>query len=76
MHEKLMRFKVIKDDRVFDAFLDDRLSFLENFKMLVNISDYDIDGCMIYDPNKKIFLNNEIPIEEFNLNEYKMMYLF
>lgn len=76
MHEKLMRFKVIKDDRVFDAFLDDRLSFLENFKMLVSISDYDIDGCMIYDPNKKIFLNNEIPIEEFNLNEYKMMYLF
>lgn len=76
MHEKLMRFKVIKDDRVFDAFLDERLSFLDNFKMLVHISDYDIDGCMVYDPYKKIFLNNEIPIEEFNINEYKMMFLF
>ena len=76
MYEKLLRFKVIKDDRVFDAFLDERLSFLDNFRMLVHISDYDIDGCMVYDPYKKIFLNNKIPIEEFNINEYKMMFLF
>lgn len=76
MNEKLIRFKVIKDDRVFDAFLDDRLSFLDNFKMLVHISDYDLDGLMVYDPIKKLFLNNQVPIEEFNINDYKMMYLF
>lgn len=76
MYEKLMRFKIIKDDRVFDAFLDERLSFIDNFKMLVHISDYDLDGFKVYDPNKKIFLNTSIPIEEFNIGNYMMMYLF
>lgn len=76
MYDKLMRFKIIKDDRVFDAYLDERLSFIDNFKMLMNISDYDIDDCMVYDPTKKIFLDNNIPIEIFNINDYKIMYLF
>lgn len=71
-----MRFKVIKDGRVFDAYLDERLSFLDNFKMLVHISDFDLDGFRVYDPIKKIFLNNNIPIEDFNIKSYKMMYLF
>ena len=76
MHQKLMRFKIIKDDRVFEAYLDERLSFLENFKMLVHIVDYDLDGFMVYDPKKKIFLDNDIPIEVFNINSFKLMYLF
>lgn len=76
MYEKLMRFKIIKDDRVFDAYLDERLSFIDNFKLLMHISDFDVDGCMVYDPIKKIFLDNSIPIEIFNINDYKMMYLF
>ena len=76
MNQKLMRFKIIKDDRVFDAFLDERLSFLENFNMLVNISDFDLDGFRVYDPSKKIFLNTDMPIEVFNINSYKLMYLF
>lgn len=76
MHQKLMRFKIIKDDRVFEAELDERLSFIDNFKMLVNITDFDLDGFRVYDPSKKIFLNNETPIELFNINSFKLMYLF
>lgn len=75
MNKKLMRFKVIKDDTIIDAYLDDRLSFKDNFKYLKNIVEID-DEYKIYDPNKKVFLNNEIPIEVFNINSYMLMYLF
>lgn len=75
MNKKLMRFKVIKDDTIIDAYLDDRLSFKDNFKYLKNIVEIDND-YKIYDPNKKVFLNNEIPIEVFNINSYMLMYLF
>lgn len=76
MYRKLMRFKIIKDDRVFDAYLDERLSFSDNFKLLVNISDFDLDGFKVFDPIRKVFLNENIPIEEFNINSYMMCYLF
>lgn len=76
MYRKLMRFRIIKDDRVFDAYLDERLSFSDNFKLLVHISDFDLDGFKVFDPNKRIFLNENIPIEEFNINSYMMCYLF
>lgn len=71
-----MRFKVIKDDRVFEAMLDERLSFTENFKQIVKLADFDLDGFRVYDPNKKIFLDIEIPIYFFNINSFKLMYLF
>lgn len=71
-----MRFKIIKDDRVFEALLDERLSFVDNFNMLVNIADFDLDGFLVYDPYKKVFLNNETPIELFNINSFRLMYLF
>lgn len=76
MHEKLIRFKIIKDDRVIETYLDERLSFNENLKYLARISDFDIDGFKVYDPNKKVFLNNEIPIEVFNISSFMLMYLF
>lgn len=76
MNLKLMRFKIIKDDRVLEAMLDERLSFLDNFKMLVHIYDYDLDGFKVYDPKAKVFLNCEVPIEEFNINSFILLYLF
>lgn len=76
MHEKLIRFKIIKDDRVIETYLDERLSFNENLKYLARISDFDTDGFKVYDPNKKVFLNNEIPIEVFNISSFMLMYLF
>ena len=44
MHQKLMRFKVIKDNRIFEALLDERLSFNENFECIVKLADFDLDG--------------------------------
>lgn len=76
MYEKLIRFKVVKDERVIETYLDERLSFNENLKYLSNITDFDTDGFKVYDPNKKVFLNNEIPIEVFNINSFMLMYLF
>lgn len=76
MKQKLMRFKIIRDDRVVDVLLDERLSFTDNFNMLTNITDFDLDGFKVYDPNKKIFLKTDLPIEVFNINSYKLMYLF
>jgi len=76
MYEKLMRFKVIKDDRVFDAYLDERLSFVDNFKLLENILDTSSNYYKVYDPNKKLFLNTSVPIEEFSISNYMMMYLY
>ena len=76
MYEKLIRFKVIQDERVIETQLDERLSFDDNFKYLVNISDFDPKGLRVYDPDKKIFLANDIPIEVFNINSFMLMYLF
>ena len=76
MHEKLIRFKIIKDDRVVETYLDERLSFDENIKLLANITDFDTDGFKVYDPDKKVFLDNKIPIEVFNINSFILMYLF
>ena len=76
MHEKLIRFKIIKDDRVVETYLDERLSFDENIKLLANITDFDADGFKVYDPSKKVFLDTQIPIIWFNINSFKLMYLF
>lgn len=76
MHNKLFRFKIIKDDRVIETYLDERLSFNDNLKYLSKIVDFDADGFKVYDPNKKIFINNEIPIEVFNINSFMLLYLF
>lgn len=76
MHQKLMRFKVIKDNRIFEALLDERLTFNENFKCIVKLTDFDLDGFKVYDPSKKVFLDTQIPIIWFNINSFKLMYLF
>lgn len=76
MYEKLMRFKVIKDNRIIEAMLDERLSFIENFKYIVHISDFDPEGLKVYDPSIKAFLKEDLPIEVFNINSFMLMYLF
>lgn len=76
MYEKLIRFKIIKDNRIIETYLDERLSFNDNLKMLANITDFCVEGFQVYDPNKKVFLDNEIPIEVFNINSFMLMYLF
>lgn len=76
MHEIYLRFKVAGSDETFEAVLDDRLSFSENFKLLENIKEINIDEICVYDPNKAIFLNSTEPIKKFNIKGFKIYYLF
>lgn len=75
MNKKLIRFKVIKDNTIVDAYIDERLSFKDNFKYLSKIIDLD-EYYEVYDPNKKVFLDCDVPVEVFNINCYMLMYLF
>lgn len=76
MNEILIRFKVVKNNRIIEAYLDRRLSFNSNFKYLSKISNYSLINYKVYDPNKKIFLDCDVPIETFSINSFMLFYLF
>lgn len=76
MYEKIIRFKIVKNNYVFEAVLDDRLSFSENFKMLENIMDIDIKNSRVYDPNKNVFLDSNVAINAYNISNIMLFYLF
>ena len=76
MHEKIIRFKIVKRNYIFEAILDDRLSFSENFKLLENIMDIDIKNSRVYDPYKKVFLDNNAPLSAYNISNIMLFYLF
>lgn len=65
MNKVLIRFYIVKDERVIEAYFDERLSFIDNFKMLNYLNE-----PKIYDPNKCIFLNNKVPISYFAINRF------
>lgn len=76
MYEKLVRFKIIKNDDILEALLDERLSFIDNLRLLNNLVNINTNNIRIYDPIKKIFLNSKIPIKEFYINSFMIIYLF
>lgn len=76
MYDVLIRFKFIKNDYIFEAVLDSRLSFKDNFKLLQNIIDIDIKNVKVYDPKNGVFLNRDIPIKQFDINYFVYFYLY
>ena len=76
MYDVLIRFKFIKNDYIFEAVLDSRLSFKDNFKLLQNIIDIDIKNVKVYDPKNRVFLNRDIPIKQFDINYFVYFYLY
>lgn len=76
MHDVLIRFKLIKNDYVFEAVLDSRLSFKDNFKLLQNIIDKNLKNIRVFDPNKRVFLDENTPLVNFNINNFILLYLF
>ena len=76
MHEILIRFRFIARDMTIECVLDERLSFKENFSLLQQISDIDCRKIVIYDPEKKIFLKEDLPIKEFNIGRFILLYVF
>lgn len=75
MHRILMRFKIVKTGRIVEAYLDRRLSFYDNFILLEKMLDERIAGYRVFDQNKGIFLDMNIPIEEFDIKTFMYFYL-
>ncbi|MBQ1567992.1 MAG: hypothetical protein IIZ80_08910 [Erysipelotrichaceae bacterium] len=76
MHEVLIRFRFVDADRTIECALDERLSFRDNFRLLEKISDVNIRDAVIYDPEKKIFLSEDLPLEQFNICRFILLYIF
>ena len=76
MHEVLIRFRFIDCDKTIECALDERLSFRENFQLLEKISDINCMNIAIYDPEKKIFLNEDLPLKQFNICRFILLYVF
>ena len=76
MHEIMIRFRFIACDRTLECALDERLSFEQNFRLLEQISDVRCENIAIYDPEKKIFLNKDLPLSEFNICRFILLYVF
>lgn len=76
MYDVLIRFRLVKNNGVFEVIFDSRMSFRENFKMLENIIGINLSDYKVYDPNKKIFLKRNISLNEFNIDRFIQLYLF
>ena len=76
MYEVLLRFKVIKTGLIFEAILDSRLSFKENFKILEDMLNIKLTNMYVFDAEKKIFLDEYISIEKYNIKSFMFFYLF
>ena len=76
MYELMIRFKIISLDRIIETRLDTRLSFKENFCYLKDLIDMDLEDVKIYDPNKNIFLDENVEISKYNIAYYITLHLF
>ena len=76
MYELLIRFRLIKNNDIYEVIFDSRLSFEENFVLLKKIIGIDLLKYKVYDFNKKIFLKRNISLNEFNFDRFVQLYLF
>ena len=76
MHEVLIRFKIVKDNKYLEVAFDSRLSFKENLKILSELINENYEHMKVYDAIKKIFLDMDIAISEFNINYFISLQLF
>ena len=76
MYEVLIRFKIVKKNRYLEVSFDSRLSFKDNLKILSELVDVDLSDMYVYDPVKRIFLDREIPVSEFDISYFISLQLF
>ncbi len=76
MHRIAFRLCFVESGIVKEAYLDERLSFAENFVMLSEISGCRFENGVIYEPNKKIFLDENIPLKEFHFSGFPCLLIF
>ena len=75
-NELLVRLVIMKNKRVIEAYLDQRLSFQENFVYLEQLIQEDLSKAIVYDPNKKLFLDEKVPLKEFKISYFMLLDLF
>ncbi len=75
-HEILLRLIVMRNRRVIEAYLDQRLSFRDNFYYLQQLTGEDLSKAIVYDPNKKLFLDETIPLKEYQIGYFMLLELF
>lgn len=77
MNKIIIRFIFVKNNDILEVIFDQRLSFNDNFKLLNNINSYLFkEDNYIYDENKGVFLNKDIPLKDFNLYSGVLLSIF
>lgn len=74
MNKIILRFYILKNDDFFEVLFDKRLSFNENFNLLKEIYDFPF-FTYIFDKTNNIALKKDIPIKDFDFNNFMTLYL-
>lgn len=75
MNNVYLRLIVLKSNKVVEVMFDSRLSFIENMKMYKEIEDLNADQFEIYDDEKQIFLNIDVPLSEMKIERFTKLFL-
>ena len=75
-NEILLRLAIMRNGKVIEAYLDQRLSFQENFAHLQQLIGEDLREAIVYDPNKKLFLDEKVPLKEYRISCFLLLELF
>lgn len=75
-NEILLRLMIMRNKRIIEAYLDQRLSFKNNFVYLQQMTGEDLSEAIVYDPNKKLFLDENIPVKEYHISYFMLLELF
>jgi hypothetical protein len=76
MNEVYLRLTDVVRQETVEVRFDRRLSFRENFSLLKQMIKRDYEEAEVYDPDKKIFLDRNIPLSEFEFAGFVRLHLF
>ena len=76
MAEVYFRLTDVVRRETFEVRFDSRLSFRNNFSILSQMIGKDYSEAEIYDPDKKIVLDRNIPLTEYEFAGFIRLHLF
>ena len=76
MAEVFLRLTDVISQETVEVSFDSRLSFRDNFLLLKQMIGKDYSSAEVYDPDKKIFLDRNIPLSEFEFAGFVRLHLF
>ena len=77
MNEVFLRIVIMTDARAVEVSFDGNLSLYENLQQLRKLIfiEKDIEN-IFYDPYKGVFPDPDIPLKEFEISSFRLLYLF